>query len=869
MSGDRTGRGLLIRDLFSRFFAGVGYGAALGIFALVPWTPEWASSSSVPQLAVVGVSLAVITLFAIFAALAGPTRYLIYELVVSIPSCLGAALALVTISNLLDWPSGWMTVGVSIWVCIIAALLARSSVGQFVGFACLAGAAIYIVSSSLLTAALGVLLAFLVLSGFAYLSRVGSERGVGLAGTLLVFATVVAATAAFVLAASTSSGAQKLATSKILVEADGHQLFDGRNYSDGKPALFNPTSLAVSADGERIAVFDYTGVRTGDIWIFTDGQARLAASSVGLTAPTYTSAQLYEYGDGDLAQGMSNAFSGNDGAVLDSTFGPARAPTASAIGTRSLAFEGDTLYGVTPTGLWRLADGGGLETVKSWPEFRDRQVTSVEPGLLMVTSTDSDGLRSQVELIDVSDGEPSSSAVQFTDADGVDLQDKHRREGQAGYVISGDGTGSVTALVGSRLFTWSKGGEIRELGLLPLQGRPSVDEISAKGSALAVVESNGVSYTVDDIVADRSISRSRHFGNNDALEECREAGLQSRLPFGGQVATAFAADADVVVSLRRPNNNCTTELWQSGITTPNWRALNHVAPKRQESSYTGRLVVGAISSLNADVSAFSSAAMNEVLTVDGSGAFRPSPAPARQFIDSPLIAPVRADDREWLGGRFVSKDAKEDYSGLVYASPDGNVWTKAKEIRAITDLTVANSEIYLSTCTGIMKYGPAARELDEVMHVHGQPEDCAVRHDPGPTSAWGNTLGTPFAIAADPDRRRLLVGEMKSTPTGSTVIVRIAQIDLPTGKLSPLRGGDLSDLGVVPVDVNVSRSGRVCATTAVAGSAGPLVIVESDGARKIVRLRGSFAQSRLLTCAWKGDELVAGTADGQLVRVEI
>lgn len=853
-------KSFLAREIASRVFAGAGFGAALGLFAIVPWSAEWSSKSVTLQWTLIGVVVGLASLAAIIVAIgSGP-----YWIESSSLGAIGALFAVLSIAHLFDWRIGWIGWIVAAVVCVVSGVLATSTLLDFIGWGCLAGALSYLLTGSWPFGLLIFMLALAVLVLFALLSRASAS------GTILLFSSITALVVALFASTHLAGHAQQMVTDRLLVNASATEIFNGSNYSDGKPVLFHPQALAVSADAEQIAILDQTGLRSAAVWIFSANSTKKAAVSVDMVAPSYTTANLYRFDDGDLSAGYTQAVSGNSGALPDALSRPDN-DLVSTFNTYSMAFDGNVLYGVTPTVLWKLEPDGHLKKVRSWTNNLSRSISLLRPGELAITSTDRTTRRSSIELVDGSDPDGPSQVIRLATDDGTDLQDIYRRDAQNGYIVTSDESGTLTVIVGEQIVQWTNPDDVKYFGKLPLRGAPAaIASAAAKNSSLVLTDSTDTAYTIEDIASPKKRNESFHFRlDNKAVEQCRDAGIQASLPFDKTVLAGTASKADVLVAVRKvPGSLCTFGLWKTSFSTPSWLQLNHVEPTRVSESYAGRIVVGAIGSLSPDGRAFTAPAIDDAFFMAEDDTFRPLPVPTRKYLDSPLLAPVKLGETYWLPGSFNTKDGGT-YSGMVRHT-DASGWTQVTPISGVTDSTPARGQvIYVSTCTGIVEYDTSGPRSSLLLEVRGQHQNgCTPRFDPGPNASWDQSLGAPFTIAADEIRSRLLVGETKVATNGSAFASRIAQINLKTREVSSITGGDLTDLGVVPTDVNVAGNGQICVTTALEGDAGPIVVIEPNGVRKVLRVGGDYQSARFTTCAFKDNRLVAGTADGGIVRVD-
>lgn len=717
---------------------------------------------------------------------------------------------------------------------------------------------------------IGVVVGAAVLAGLWYVS---DHDGRAVPVVALTIVGVAVGSTLVGISVPTHSPAIDAALARAMLHPQASVLYDGANFDDAQPILPWIRAVAASDDGTTATLVG-TAPGTYELWAFNNAGARRLVVGRSATTPT---GQLLLPHDGDTEYNTRIA------AALGG-----RVDIRSALPfTTQLAYDRDTLYGLTDRQMWRLdagadgvADTGGegngtaaIRPVHDWGTSATRTFAIISPGIAAVLAKFEDG-NYALDFLALDDGTVLGSP---------DLPPHHDNAGEeratTGYIgPTATGEGRFLLLFDRKLHELSPSEDHSTLTATPLAREFSTDyavsAIYAGKNRLMVTTPSRDTVVYDDFrtAAARPLlnpkvspdaSTPRCASRTDATSIS-----SSRIPRGG-----FTPDGSRMVVVQDVEF-CTDALLSAAVDgSAPWIALNRSqAQSSPGQNSTDRYVLGPLTPAAKDGSAAFNPQMNTLVEKDNNGAYRTHNLPLRPYLSSTIYALNPVGHDHWAAGYF-STESKPDGEWVLVTESEGN-WVPApgfpgarkpgvyvRDIAAYSDRSAV-----IAFCDEIRIYNPVDQSTTPVFTRSSGRSDCDRKIDPGPVESWQSTLGIPQAVdvvRSDNTNPVIYVADTKSTLDGATVRFGISVIDPRTGAIAPLPGSDLTGLRAAPIDVAVSENGQVCIATVHADRYGPLAVV-SDGRLRLV----DTDDQQVTGCGWNGTTLVATTAEGTIVQYD-
>lgn len=627
-------------------------------------------------------------------------------------------------------------------------------------------------------------------------------------------------------------------------------LHDGTNYTGISPILYSPSAIAVSNSGTS-AVYSKLGQSTYGLWLFSPSRADLAWSSTGQTTPNGRELASTE-GDDEYAQNLSVLLSPH--AQKD--------VIAEITGTTDLAFEQETLYGVTSTEMWQFTEGDFPRSIHRWTDSRMRRLAVISPNTAAVISTNED-LRSEIHFVELGTGKVSE-AVHIDGVEGRDLQETARRPEQPGYVgPARSGVGTFLVLVGNE-----------------------VHEVTSDGSHSHVVTLDFGKYTdpfgqiaaTEDLLAfqGKHTLLARGYRENMSWSPAFQPGIelacgpqqvQTSLPTTNVRDISFSSDGSTVELLQSPTPTaiCTYLRWTASADEKlEWEPKSRVQSNTPSAQQDGRRFLGVVSNPTSTGPSMLAPISDTVVSDDPDGEFQLQKIPKRDK----LFDFVRGFDvlgtTRWYAGRFeVDQQDGGAEPGWVLLSEDDNAVTVHTAVGNVRDIAaLSETTVILARCESIDIFDSASSEISPIVSREAIRTDCEGKLDLGAENTWAAQIGIPQAIAPrTTDGVELIyVADTKINADATRGWFGVTVINRQTGAVAPLPGGDLTRLRAAPIDIAVSTSGNVCVATVHTNRPGPLVVI-LNGRARVVETHGR----NITGCAWDDNRLLATTDRGEFL----
>ncbi|MHC6214668.1 hypothetical protein [Rhodococcus ruber] len=656
----------------------------------------------------------------------------------------------------------------------------------------------------------------------------------------------------------THSPAIDAALARAVLHPQASVLHDGANFDDAQPILPGIIAVAGSDDGTTAAIVG-TAPATAELWTFDNSGARRLV--VGRSAKTPAGQSLLP-DDGDTKYAARIAEALNGGADT----------RASLPSTMQLAFDRDTLYGLTGTVLWRLDGTGTIRTVHRWDTDAIRTFAVISPGTAAVLAKSEDG-NYALDFLALDDGTVLGSPDLPPHHD--DAGEKRATTGYIGPTATGEG--KFLLLFDKKLHELSPSEDYSTLTVTPLANEFSADyaisAIHAGKNRLMVTRPNGSTVVYEDFRSTEVSPESPKITSGASMPRCASRMDTTSISSSGIPQGGFTPDGSRMVVVQNVDS-CTGVLLSAAVDGPApWIALNRSqARPSPEQNSTDRYVLGPLVPAAKDGSSAFNPRMSTLVEKNGHGAYRTQELPPRPYFSSSIYALNPVGNDYWAAGYFRT-ESKPDGEWVLVTESKGN-WVPAPEFPGarkpgvyVRDIAAySDHSAVIAFCDEIRIYNPIDQSTTPVFTRSTGRSNCDRKTDPGPVEAWQSTLGIPQAIdvvRGDSSNPVIYVADTKSTLDGATVWFGISMIDPRTGAIAPLPGADLTALRAAPIDVAVSENGQVCIATVHADRYGPLAVV-SDGRLRLI----DTDDYQVTGCGWNGTTLVATTAEGTIVQYD-
>lgn len=646
---------------------------------------------------------------------------------------------------------------------------------------------------------------------------------------------------------------------RAMIHPEVSVLQDSANFGDTQPILPWIRAVAASDNGAAMALVSPNST-TAELWKFDSaGADRLV---VGRSASTPTGRPLLpDDGDSEYADRITEALGG------------AEDSRAALPATRALAFDRDSLYGLSDTTLWRLEGTDTIRTVHRWDSAATRTFAVIAPGTGAVLTKSQDN-EYTLDFFNLEDGTVLGSPA-LPDHHDNDADEQRATTGYVGPAATSEG--KFLLFFDKRLQEFSPSEDHTTLIAAPLDVSFSADyaisRIEAGKDRLMVTTPRGTTVLYDNFRGSSPLPQSPKINTEAPKPGCAARMDAASISSTGIFRGTFSPDDSRIVVVQEVSQCTDTLLSTTADGNAPWIALNRVQPlggPAQDSA--DRYVLGPLAATSNDSSVAIAPFMLSFIERDHDGAYQVHRLPPRRYLNSAIYGFAPVGDAYWAAGQFVTESDPEGEWALLLGT--GGNWAPAPAFqgardpgRNVRDITAySDQSAIVAFCDEIRIYNLTDQSTTPVFTRTSARSNCDRKTDPGPVESWNSTVGIPQAIDvahAANSENVLYVADTKSTHDGSTVWFGITAINPKTGAAAPLPGADLTDLHAAPIDVAVSETGNVCIATAHADRFGPLTVV-IDGRLRLV----DTDTSEITGCGWNGSSIVATTAAGEVIQYD-
>ncbi|MBY6382368.1 DUF4401 domain-containing protein [Rhodococcus erythropolis] len=710
--------------------------------------------------------------------------------------------------------------------------------------------------TSPLPLAIGALTSILVLAALWYFSS--GDGWAPLVVGLTVIGLVAVSTMIGV-AFPKHSPAISATLARAMIHPEVSVLQDSANFGDTQPILPWIRAIAASDSGTTMALVTPHST-TAELWKFDSTGADPLV--VGRSASTPTGRPLLpDDADTKYADRITESLGGTE----DSR--------AALPATRALAFDGDTLYGLSDTTLWRLEGTNTIRTVHRWDSAATRSFAVIAPTTAAVL-TKSPNNDYTLDFFNLEDGTVLGSPTLPPHHDN-EADEQRATTGYVGPTATSEG--KFLLFFDTRLQEFSPSEDYTTLTAAPLDvsfsAEYAISKIEAGKDRLMVTTPSGTTILYDNFRGSSPLPQSPKINTETPKPGCAARADATSISYAGIFRGTFSPDGSQMAVVQNVAQCTDTLLATTTDGDAPWIALNRVQPRGGPAPHsTDRYVLGPLAATSNDSSVAIAPFTLSFIERDDDGAYQVRKLPPRRYFNSSIYAFAPVGDTYWAAGHFVTESEPEGEWALLLGT-DGN-WVPAPAFqgvrdpgRNVRDITAySDQSAIVAFCDEIRIYNLTDQSTTPVFTRTSARSNCDRKTDPGPIESWPSTVGIPqavdVAVAADSENV-LYVADTKSTPDGSTVWFGITAINPKTGAAAPLPGADLTDLHAAPIDVAVSETGNVCIATAHADRFGPLTVV-IDGRLRLV----DTDTSEITGCGWNGNSIVATTAAGEVIQYD-
>ncbi|MGZ0145374.1 hypothetical protein [Rhodococcus qingshengii] len=642
-------------------------------------------------------------------------------------------------------------------------------------------------------------------------------------------------------------------------------------FDDDAPVMWSPTSAAVNGNG-AIAVLDSLGSQKYVLWrMDPSGSWTHINVSPAFRRPDGADLFLSEHSESsqtpDVRDGL--AAQSNQAAVAD-------------VGDRgTIAFNGDDIFGVANTALWKLGESGIEIVATPWTKQADRRAIAINSaGRAAVVSqyrpTDNDeSYTVAVELVDLSSGEltpvdftagipatsggaavPSVSEVRSDQWAplGVSVLPDDSFVTMVGNVPVGfDSSGTRRSLVSSAF-----GGPTDAYSSFKISGDMLALGMSARTLMPRFTYANGMIELINNNQGQNTETHNIDAQDKNSLR-CGARGttvpvMLTASPF---VVANGAADTPSVVVTH--GYACSAGVWRNETGKAEWSLLNttedfYTNPLPTRAAMTG-LTYGPFDYEGS--TAIQSSALSAGMKITGGGtefAVRnPSnPAGTGSTWMRRIIATVRDSATTWLLGNSLGEgweDGPGDAS-LFQSLPDGT-WQRVMPVDGATAMVMTtDNSLIISSCSGISEV--PVKPLTDILNSNDataaaglvksiaatpaswEPDAAGCSIDPQPESFDAEQrLGLVHTIATDAQAPGEIIAGHSVLAADQRWHHLISRVDRTTGEVRPFSQSSIDRDHLIPVQIASRDDGALCVATLTADGPGPLYYLTKDGAREV------------------------------------